>query len=237
MSEMRTVDDLYPPKWVRAADLNGHVARVKITAATVEEVFLPSNNSTEKAVILAFEGKKKRLILNKTRCKAMVEITGSKVFKDWVGHTVLLKAAKARNGKDTIEIRPAPSAPPPTGNEPERKPEPFAPASAPEEPPGNTPMDTPGAISGGAPEEPPDNGWPGWDPPPDYPDETAWVSDGQMLTRFWQHAHEMNLTDEEVYAALGVSAVAEFHGAYADASQIVGAVANRKADLLAAAEE
>jgi hypothetical protein len=104
MSVPKTVSELYPPKWVKAADLGGHAVSVKITSVTVESFRLPDGTFRASAV-LAFEGKTKRLILNRTQCKQLAEVAGSERFEDWVGRTVILAPATAQNGKPTIAIR------------------------------------------------------------------------------------------------------------------------------------
>jgi hypothetical protein len=104
MNTPKTVSELYPPKWVKAADLGGHVVTVVISDVTVESFRLPDGTHRASAV-LAFEGKTKRLILNKTQCKQLAEITGSERFEEWVGRSVSLAPAMAQNGKPTISIR------------------------------------------------------------------------------------------------------------------------------------
>ncbi len=106
MDAPKTVSELYPPKWVKAADLGGRAVSVKIAEVVVESFRLPDGTHRASAV-LAFEGKTKRLILNKTQCKQLVEITGSERFEEWVGKTVALAPATAQNGKPTIAIRAA----------------------------------------------------------------------------------------------------------------------------------
>ncbi len=102
-----TVSELYPSKWLKAADLNGRAVTVKITRVDVEE-FRQRDGSKKLAAVLTFERARKRMILNKTQCGQMVAITGSERFADWVGHTVMLVPATAHNGKATIAIREAP---------------------------------------------------------------------------------------------------------------------------------
>jgi hypothetical protein len=106
MENPETVSELYPPKWVKAADLGGRIVSVKIAGVTVESFRLPDGTHRASAV-LAFEGKTKRLILNKTQCKQLIEVTGSERFEDWVGRAVSLAPATAQNGKPTIAIRAA----------------------------------------------------------------------------------------------------------------------------------
>lgn len=110
-SNPTSVDDLYPRQWVAAADLNGKAVAVKIVRVDVETFHVPAINEKKTAAVLSFEGARRRLILNKTQCRALAEITRSGQFKDWIGKTVALQAAKAPNGKPTIAILPARSAP------------------------------------------------------------------------------------------------------------------------------
>jgi len=102
------MSELYPSKWVKAADLAGRAVPVKITAVTVE-TFRQPDGSSRVAAVLAFEGKAKRMICNKTQCRALTDLTGSERFTDWVGRVVVLAPATTQNGKPTIAIRPAPA--------------------------------------------------------------------------------------------------------------------------------
>ena len=108
MSNPSSVSELYPSKWVKADDLAGRAAPVKITAVTVE-TFRQPDGSSKVSAVLAFEGKAKRMICNKTQCQALADLTGSERFTDWVGRVVILAPATAQNGKPTIAIRPAPA--------------------------------------------------------------------------------------------------------------------------------
>ena len=114
MNTPKTVSELYPPKWVKAVDLGGRAVNVKITGVAVESFRLPDGTFRESAV-LAFEGKTKRLILNKTQCKQLTALAGSERFEDWIGRSVSLSPARAQNGKPTIEIRPPHSDGKPAG--------------------------------------------------------------------------------------------------------------------------
>ena len=108
MSNPSSVSELYPSKWVKAEDLAGRTATVKITAVTVE-TFRQPDGSSKVSAVLSFEGKAKRMILNKTQCQALTDLTGSERFTDWVGRVTTLAPATAQNGKPTIAIRPAPA--------------------------------------------------------------------------------------------------------------------------------
>ena len=105
MTTPTSINDLYPPKWVKAADLNGQAVAVTITDVAIETQYIPQINDTKTQAVLSFEGKTKRLILNKTQVMALAAITGSDTFADWVGQRVDLVADRAPNGKPTIAIK------------------------------------------------------------------------------------------------------------------------------------
>ena len=99
-----TVSELYPRQWLRADDLAGKAHVVTIRRADVETLRQYDGTTAPRAV-LTFEGARMRLILNKTQCKALAEVTGSERFSDWAGHKVRLAPATAHNGKPTIQIK------------------------------------------------------------------------------------------------------------------------------------
>jgi len=117
MSKPKTVSELYPSQWLRAADLRGRAVIVIVTRCTLEEV--NGIGGTADRAILDF-GRTKRLILNKTQCQSMANITGSEAFADWPGHRIQLTPAQARNGKPTIHISAAPQ-PMPAADEDEEE--------------------------------------------------------------------------------------------------------------------
>jgi hypothetical protein len=105
-----TVEELYPRKWVKAADLQGPTT-VVIREVAVEDLRLP-DGSTKTAAVLALAtpaGKPcaRRLILNKTMCRSLVNLTRSERFADWPGATISLAPATAPNGRPTIAVGPA----------------------------------------------------------------------------------------------------------------------------------
>lgn len=86
--------------------MNGKAIIVTISEAIVETFYVPQINDRKTAVVLSFEGKHKRLILNKNQCLSMVKITDSEIFSDWTGQTTVLVPGNALNGKPTIAILP-----------------------------------------------------------------------------------------------------------------------------------
>ena len=113
MTEIRTLSDLYPREWLSPADLKGRQARVVVAAVEIR-TFRRKSGGSEAAVVLSFVAQGKpcalRLICNRTQARAMAEITGSEVFQEWVGATVMLATATAPNGRLTIAVLPAEKA-------------------------------------------------------------------------------------------------------------------------------
>lgn len=99
----QTVSELYPDKWLKARHLGGKAVTVKIADVSVEELRMP-DGSRKVAAILAFPKTEKRLILNKTMCRALIDITHTERLGEWAGHSITLSPATAPNGKDTIKI-------------------------------------------------------------------------------------------------------------------------------------
>lgn len=107
---MTTVSELFPSKYVRAADLGGR-PRVVVVAAVFVEEFRQRDGSRARRPVLRFRGATKAMILNKTQALALAEITGSEVIEEWVGHRVMLTPGVASNGQPTIVIQRAPHPP------------------------------------------------------------------------------------------------------------------------------
>ena len=94
----------YQSPWLKAEDLQGRAAAVVVEAATVEEIRQPDGKK-EGRVVVAFRGKAKKLILNKTQAEALVALAKSDVFADWVGLSLTLEPATASNRKPTIVVK------------------------------------------------------------------------------------------------------------------------------------
>jgi hypothetical protein len=98
----RTVSELFPSKWLVAADIQ------KPTTATIIGVDLEelrqADGSKETKLIVTFRNATKRWVTNATQCKALAEKLGTEVFAEWVGARVTLGKGRAQNGKDTIVV-------------------------------------------------------------------------------------------------------------------------------------
>ena len=104
---MPSIYDIWPSRWLKARDLGDHTARVYIEAVTVEALRNPRTNREEPKLILAFTGKTKCLILNKTQAQSVAALAGSDDYTAWPGHACLLSAGVAPNDQPTIVITPA----------------------------------------------------------------------------------------------------------------------------------
>ena len=100
----------YTSPWLKASDLQGRAATVTIETATVEEI-RQQTGQKEARIVVAFAGKSKRLICNKTQALTLADLAKTEVFENWRGLVVTLEPATTRSGQDTINIRRATPAP------------------------------------------------------------------------------------------------------------------------------
>lgn len=98
----RTVSELFPSKWLVAADIQKPVTAT-IVGVDLEEL-RQSDGSKEMKLIVTFRNATKRWVTNATQCKALAEKLETEVFADWVGCRVTLAKGRAQNGKDTIVV-------------------------------------------------------------------------------------------------------------------------------------
>jgi len=56
------------------------------------------------ALALSFEKARKHVVLNKIMCRSLMAITGTEVFREWVGASVVLAPGQAPNHKGTIAV-------------------------------------------------------------------------------------------------------------------------------------
>jgi len=103
MSQYKSRKDVYPSQWLTAEDLQGRQATVRISGVAVEEL-RQQTGSKEPKLVLSFVGKSKKMVCNKTQCKALAQITGTDLFEGWKDVQITLAPAMASNGKPTIAI-------------------------------------------------------------------------------------------------------------------------------------
>lgn len=99
---MPTLDQLFPSKYLKTTDLDGHEVTVMIERVLLE----PAGKLQQMKPVVHFVGKKKGLILNRTNADRIGEITGSRNTDDWPGKTIRLYVTYvAFQGKQTPAIR------------------------------------------------------------------------------------------------------------------------------------
>jgi hypothetical protein len=102
------IDQLYPSRFLRCADLNGQPMRVTIAGLKREDV------GGEAKVIVSFTDGVKALILNKTNAKSIAKALGDETAT-WRGKAITLVPAQVDfrgDIVDAIRIRPAPARSP-----------------------------------------------------------------------------------------------------------------------------
>ena len=97
---MPSVDEMFPSKWLSAADLQGKRIPVTIAACNYEKV------GDEMKYVLFFHGKQKGLVLNKTNADAIAAILGNEQTEGWVNGQILLSPEMVLAfGKQQLAIR------------------------------------------------------------------------------------------------------------------------------------
>ena len=105
---MARVSEVYASPWLRADDLGGKTIKVKIARAGAEMV-QQADGGKQQRIIVDFEDKKKRLILNRTQGATLASIAGDDT-NHWSGVEIYLTPQPTNNGKLTVGIMPIPTA-------------------------------------------------------------------------------------------------------------------------------
>jgi hypothetical protein len=101
-------DDVFPSRYLKAADLEGQSLTVMIERAPLEMLQNPEGKEQSKTV-LYFKGHKKIFPLNVTNWDSVVDITGEHDSDRWPGHRIELYPTTTKMGAQTkacIRIRP-----------------------------------------------------------------------------------------------------------------------------------
>jgi hypothetical protein len=98
---MATKDELFPSKYLKAADLVGKPWVLKIKAAPVEALKDMRGGDSRKCV-LHFVGVKKSLPLNMTNFVSVAEIAGDDTDM-WPGHEVELYPSRTQMAGETVD--------------------------------------------------------------------------------------------------------------------------------------
>ncbi len=116
-----TRDEVFPSKYLKAADLKGKPHIVTIESARYETLKSLDGKETQK-IVLYFENAEKSLPLNVTNFDAVCDATGFPDTEDWPGQRIELYPTKTTMGGKTTDCirirrpsasRPAAAAPPP----------------------------------------------------------------------------------------------------------------------------
>ena len=100
-------DDIFPSKYLKAADLNGKPVTAKIASALLETLKSPDGKEQQK-IVLYFVGAKKTLPLNMANFDSVASIAGDDT-DTWPGTAIELYATKTQMGGKTVDcirIRP-----------------------------------------------------------------------------------------------------------------------------------
>jgi hypothetical protein len=81
------VAEMYPSKYLSAADLQGREFPLTISTVTLEQI--QDGNSTESKPVMRFERAQKSLVLNKTNCDVISAAYGGETDL-WAGKPVIL---------------------------------------------------------------------------------------------------------------------------------------------------
>ena len=115
-----TREEVFPSKYLKAADLKGKPRIVTIESAPYETLKGMDGKETQK-IVTYFENVSKSLPLNATNFDAVCEATGFDDTEDWPGQRIELYPTKTTMGGKTVDCirirrppapRPAAAAPP-----------------------------------------------------------------------------------------------------------------------------
>jgi len=111
---MPNVNEMFPSKYLKAADLQGHAVAVVIDRVELGEV--GQGDDKEQKWIMYFEGKEKGLVLNKTNTNITAAAYGNDT-DDWAGKPLeLYPTTTTFAGKVVDALRVRTEAPPPAAD-------------------------------------------------------------------------------------------------------------------------
>jgi hypothetical protein len=105
VSDMR-ISDIFPSKYVKAADLQGRTVTLTIKELRVEEM-LNHSNEKERKPVLHFERATKGLVLNRTNAMIIAALYGDE-SDDWTGKRISIYPTRVKafgTMQDAIRVR------------------------------------------------------------------------------------------------------------------------------------
>lgn len=98
------LNDAYPSKYLTAEDLGDKLVTATIEEVDLEEIGMGADKS--KKLVIAFTGKKKRFVVNKTNANTIAKVLGSDDTDDWIGQRIALRAMEVEfQGSMVMSIR------------------------------------------------------------------------------------------------------------------------------------
>lgn len=96
---MPNINEAFPSKYLKAADLKGRSVVVTIDRVEYEAV----GQDRQMKPVLYFRGKEKGIVLNKTNANKIIQLTESPVTEDWSGFTVLIYPSETTFQGDVVD--------------------------------------------------------------------------------------------------------------------------------------
>lgn len=97
--------EFFKSDWLKPDDIPPGGAIMKISEVDlVETRVYGKDDEFEDSLVIRFEGDDRQLAVNKTRDRALREITGTSKVIEWIGHEIHLMRGTANNGKATIDV-------------------------------------------------------------------------------------------------------------------------------------
>lgn len=122
------LNEAFPSNFLKADDLAGKNATVEIAEVTFEEI--GQGRDRESKIIVAFKGKEKKLICNKTNANTIAKLVGSDDTDDWPGHKIILTSREVDyQGTPMLAIRVSLNKPASAQAAASKKPDPVEPAA------------------------------------------------------------------------------------------------------------
>jgi hypothetical protein len=93
------IDEIYPSRWLKAADLSPDGDQVTIRKVTMEEI----GEERERKAIMSFDELDKELVVNKTNLNSIAELTSERNSDNWTGHVIKLVRVRVPFGGKNVE--------------------------------------------------------------------------------------------------------------------------------------
>jgi len=95
-------NELFPSKYIKAADLGGKPLAVTIKSATVEALNNPNGGGQQDKLLLSFVNQTKKLVCNVTNFNSIADMHGDET-DGWLGKRIELYPTKASMGGKTFD--------------------------------------------------------------------------------------------------------------------------------------